>query len=109
MSLIRDRYLDDHRIDGKAVLPGVMGLETMAQMTRAVKGKKINSMLDVAFNTPVKLPKDNDLEIITFAERIGSHIQTELKSKFLGPDGKQLGELRPHFSARMITGRKIPG
>ena len=96
LSLQKDRYLDDHRIDGKAVLPGVMGLETIAEVSRELHGKSVQSMNNIQFKSPVKLPRDNDLEIIIN----GSHPLFTLKSKFLGPDGKQLGNLRDHFDVQ---------
>jgi malonyl CoA-acyl carrier protein transacylase len=108
LSLNRDRYLDDHRIDGKAVLPGVMGLETMSEVSRAINDASVAAIYNIEFASPVKLPRDNDLEIITMAERVGDHLQLSLKSKFLGPDGNQLGDLRNHFNAKMVTGKRIP-
>ena len=109
LSLDKDHYLDDHRIDGKAVFPGAMGIETMAQVARNITGYRVSSMFNIRFISPVKLPRDNHLEIIVESEKINSKIKLILKSKFLGPHGKQLGALRKHFMGIVNTGDKNIG
>ncbi|MCE7737292.1 MAG: acyltransferase domain-containing protein [Candidatus Heimdallarchaeota archaeon] len=107
ISLERDSYLDDHRIEGKAVLPGVMGLETIAEMSRAIEDNTVFHLHDVKFKSPVKLPHDKDLELIISREDETSKYY--LKSKFIGPDGKQLGDLREHFEMITINSNRTPG
>lgn len=109
LSLKKDKYLDDHRIDGKAVLPGVMGLETMVQTYRAFTGNGVSSVHDIEFQSPVKLPRDKDLEVLTFLKKFGKSADLQLKSKFLGSDGKQLGDLRDHFKSKMVSSKWTPG
>ncbi len=103
ISLQRDLYLDHHRIDGKAVLPGVMGLEFMAE-TGAILGGSITEFRNIEFKSPIKLPRDKPLEIsaITSASVSSLSLHFDVKSKFIGPDGKQLGDLREHFSAELV-------
>ncbi|MCY3414055.1 MAG: SDR family NAD(P)-dependent oxidoreductase [Candidatus Heimdallarchaeota archaeon] len=109
LSLRRDLYLDDHRIDGKAVLPGVMGMETMVQTTQAIKNEEVCSIVNIEFASPVKLPRDKDLDIVVQFKDRHSYASLELKSIFVGPDGKQLGDLREHFTADLVYGTRIPG
>ncbi len=37
LSLDYDKYLNDHRVNGTAILPGVMGLEKMAEFLKSNK------------------------------------------------------------------------
>ncbi|MFF4891888.1 SDR family NAD(P)-dependent oxidoreductase [Micromonospora chersina] len=54
LSLGADPYLDDHRIDGAAVLPAVLGLEAMAQAAAALGAKQVPTVIrDVALTRPV--------------------------------------------------------
>jgi len=52
-------FLDNHRIDGTPVLPGVMGMEAFAEAATAlVPGWEVHSIRDVAFLAPFKLYRD---------------------------------------------------
>ncbi|MBK6405102.1 MAG: SDR family NAD(P)-dependent oxidoreductase [Holophagales bacterium] len=52
-------FLFDHRIDGTAVLPGVMGIEAFAEAAAAlVPGFRVASVEDVEFLAPFKLYRD---------------------------------------------------
>jgi hypothetical protein len=52
-------FLDHHRIDGVAVLPGVMGLEAMAEAARvAFPELRVASLEDVTFHAPFKFYRD---------------------------------------------------
>ncbi len=52
-------YLDDHRIDGTPVLPGVMGMEGFAEVARLlVPDLTVASVEDVDFLVPVKFYRD---------------------------------------------------
>ncbi|MGB8859531.1 MAG: SDR family NAD(P)-dependent oxidoreductase [Ilumatobacteraceae bacterium] len=53
-------FLDDHRIDGTPVLPGVMGMEAFAEAAAAlVPGWEVHSLSDVEFLAPFKLYRDD--------------------------------------------------
>ena len=59
----RQRYLDHHRIDGIAVMPGVMGLELFAQAVASLApGVRVRSMTDVRFVSPLKCYRDQPRE-----------------------------------------------
>jgi malonyl CoA-acyl carrier protein transacylase len=52
-------FLDHHRIDGTAVLPGVMGLEAMAEAARvAFPELRVAALEDVDFLAPFKFYRD---------------------------------------------------
>jgi hypothetical protein len=52
-------FLDDHRIDGIALLPGVMGIEGLAEVARlVVPGARVVAVEHVRFDAPVKFYRD---------------------------------------------------
>ena len=52
-------FLDHHRIDGTAVLPGVMGVEAFAEVAQvATPGWRVEAVEDVAFLAPFKFYRD---------------------------------------------------
>ncbi|OLB75827.1 MAG: hypothetical protein AUI14_20275 [Actinobacteria bacterium 13_2_20CM_2_71_6] len=58
LSLGTDPYLADHRIDGVAVLPAVLGLEAMAQAATALGAKPVPAVFeDVRLAAPVTVPE----------------------------------------------------
>ncbi|MEH1014695.1 SDR family NAD(P)-dependent oxidoreductase [Micromonospora sp. CPCC 206060] len=53
-----DPYLADHRLDGTAVFPAVLGLEAMAQATATLRGgREVWSLRDAAFTAPITVPE----------------------------------------------------
>src|SRR5207249_4536954 len=60
----RDPYLDDHAVDGHAVLPAVMGLEAMAQVASALApiGPRI-VISDIEFCRALHVPADAETRI----------------------------------------------
>lgn len=104
LNLERDLYLNDHRIAKTPVLPGVMGIEIFVQTAKHVLGDDVWMLSDMKFQSAVKLLRDQPLEILAEIEPESSRIQ--LKSRFVGKDGKQLGELREHFQGTAHLGVK---
>jgi NAD(P)-dependent dehydrogenase (short-subunit alcohol dehydrogenase family) len=52
-------FLDDHRIEGVSVLPGVMGLEAFAEVAAAsLPGWRVAALEDVQFLAPFKFYRD---------------------------------------------------
>jgi enediyne polyketide synthase len=53
----RDPYLADHRIDGSAVLPAVIGLEAMAQVASALMHRQVARQIEaIAFRQAIVVP-----------------------------------------------------
>jgi enediyne polyketide synthase len=59
----RDPYLDDHRLNGLHVMPGVMLLEAMAQTAIALTGQKPKRFTSVRFTSAVQADIDRDSTI----------------------------------------------
>ncbi|MFG2006793.1 SDR family NAD(P)-dependent oxidoreductase [Spirillospora sp. NPDC048911] len=73
----RQPFLDDHRIDGTPVLPGVMGIEGFAELARlAAPGWHVTAVEDVAFLAPLKFYRDEP--------------RTLTLTAVVGPDGADL-------------------
>ncbi len=61
-------FLDDHRIDGTAVLPGVMGIEAFAEAAAlAVPGAVVAAVEDVSFLAPFKFYRDEPRAVVVRA------------------------------------------
>ena len=55
----RQAFLDDHRIDGTPVLPGVMGMEAFAETAAALApGYAVTALEDVELQAPFKFYRD---------------------------------------------------
>lgn len=66
----RDRYLDDHTIDGVAIMPGVMLIEAMAQIAAVLSpGARLAAAHDVHFYQAVSVPADEPLTVRVSALR----------------------------------------
>ena len=63
-------FLDDHRIDGTPVLPGVMGMEAFAEAARLLVPEwHVVAVEDVDFLTPVKFYRDEPRTLTITARR----------------------------------------
>ncbi len=61
-------FLDDHRIDGTPVLPGVMGIESFAEVAALMyPDHSITAIEDVAFVAPFKFYRDEPRELKVMA------------------------------------------
>jgi NAD(P)-dependent dehydrogenase (short-subunit alcohol dehydrogenase family)/acyl carrier protein len=88
-------FLNDHRIDGVPVMPGVMGLELFAHAALALApGKRVTGVRDVRFAAPLKCYRD---------EKRAAHVTLRLLDT---PHG-----LRAHCtltSVRTLKGTELP-
>ncbi len=84
-------FLDDHRIDGTPVLPGVMGMEAFAETAALLAPDLyVSAVEDVDFLAPVKFYRDEP--------------RTLTVSALLVPDGDGLRAV-----CRLTAERKLPG
>ncbi|MEU3654408.1 SDR family NAD(P)-dependent oxidoreductase [Streptomyces sp. NPDC032161] len=68
LSLGADPYLADHVLDGEALLPGVIGMEAMAQTAAAVTGVwPVAALSDVRFLRPITVPERGTTAVRTAA------------------------------------------
>jgi len=98
-------FLDDHRIDGTAVLPGVMGIEAFAEIARlAYPERTVVRVEDVEFVAPFKFYRDEPRTVVVRARfgRDGDDIVGDCR--FIGRR-KLAGQSEPsetvHFTARV--------
>jgi NAD(P)-dependent dehydrogenase (short-subunit alcohol dehydrogenase family) len=88
-------FLDDHRIDGTPVLPGVMGLEAFAETARLVApGYQVIAVEDVSFAAPLKFYRDEPRSLTVTA--------------LVQPDGKQLVARCQLMAERHLPGQEQP-
>ena len=84
-------FLDHHRIDGTAVLPGVMGMEAFAEAARVlVPDLHVAAVEDVDFRAPLKFYRDEPRTLTVTA--------------LLRPDGDEL-----LAECRLSADRRVPG
>jgi NAD(P)-dependent dehydrogenase (short-subunit alcohol dehydrogenase family)/acyl carrier protein len=90
-------FLDDHRIDGTAVLPGVMGMEAFAEAASLIApaGTRVAAVEDVTFLAPVKFYRDQP-RTVTVTVRLED-----------GPDGELLGRCAL-TAERVLPGQDAP-
>jgi NAD(P)-dependent dehydrogenase (short-subunit alcohol dehydrogenase family) len=91
----RQPFLDDHRIDGTPVLPGVMGIEAFAEAARLLApDHHVVGVEDVAFDAPLKFYRDEPRTITVQA--------------LLRPDGDDLVADAQLSAERMLPGQDEP-
>ncbi len=81
-----DPYLLDHVHGGTPILPGVMGLEAMAQVAAALAGEEgVGRLEDIAFLQAVAVPEQATLRIRVAALRDeGGDVRVALRSESTG-------------------------
>jgi acyl carrier protein len=98
-------FLFDHRIDGTAVLPGVMGIEAFAEAAAAlVPGFRVASVEDVDFLAPFKFYRDEPrtvrIEVILRPAGDGVEAECRLVGRRSLP-GQAEPQETVHFRARV--------
>jgi acyl transferase domain-containing protein/acyl carrier protein len=98
-------FLFDHRIDGTAVLPGVMGIEAFAEAAAALlPGFRVASVEDVDFLAPFKLYRDEPRSVVVEAVLRPSADAVEAECRLVGRRALP-GQAEPqetvHFRARV--------
>jgi phosphopantetheine--protein transferase-like protein len=98
LSLQSDPWIVDHAIDGKPVLPGVIGLELMAATAAmADPGHVYSGATDVEFLAPVKLHGDAVTTVIVRATPADTGVHCTLSSERATRTGRLIST--DHFSA----------
>ena len=92
LGLRPDRYLDDHRVDGHAVLPFAAAMELMAEIgVAAMPGAVLDGLQDIRLLKGITLPQEHPLTVRIDATPTASG---ELQATVSVPD-----ELRPRYRA----------
>ena len=101
-----DLGLDDHRVDGIPLLPGVLGVELMVQGLKMHLGESISELRDVRFQKPVKFFKDEAMDIIIEVHALeDGHAKASLNTELTTPKGKVIS--RTHFVADAFIGERL--
>jgi enediyne polyketide synthase len=107
----RDRFLEDHVLNGSALFPTVFGLEAMAQATAVLTGETeppIVRMEDIRLERPIVVAESKGIEIeiracVAEAEAGGErHVRVGIRTE-------QTGFAVDHFSATVVLGTPRPG
>jgi acyl transferase domain-containing protein len=102
-------FLDDHRIDGIPVLPGVMGMEAFAEAARLLAPDlRVRAIENVAFAAPLKFYRDEPrtLTVQTVLHPDGDEFvaDCQLSAERMLP-GQDSPQRTVHFSGRVrLTG-----
>jgi acyl transferase domain-containing protein/NAD(P)H-dependent flavin oxidoreductase YrpB (nitropropane dioxygenase family)/NAD(P)-dependent dehydrogenase (short-subunit alcohol dehydrogenase family) len=106
--LARDRYLGDHRIDGRPVLPFAVAMELMAELAAgAAPGRPVSGLRTIRLLGGLALEHDRPASVRIDAAPHGDGEEIEVTIK-------PLSEGRPHYRARVQLGdplgpRDLPG
>jgi NAD(P)-dependent dehydrogenase (short-subunit alcohol dehydrogenase family) len=105
-------FLDDHRIDGTALLPGVMGMEAFAEVAQLlVPGWHVVAMEDVDFHAPLKFYRDEPRTLAVTArirpegEELVADCRLEAERQLPGVDAPQR---TMHFTGSVRLSRQRP-
>ncbi|ORT55439.1 type I polyketide synthase [Streptomyces sp. CB03238] len=80
LALGTDPYLAGHRLDGVVWLPGVLGLEAMAQAASAVAGGPLYGARDITWASPVTVPEEGSRTVRVCALHRGDRVEAVLRS-----------------------------
>ncbi|MFN8038356.1 MAG: SDR family NAD(P)-dependent oxidoreductase [Acidimicrobiales bacterium] len=94
-------FLDDHRIDGTPVLPGVMAIEAFAEVAaRLAPDLHLRSITDVDFSAPCKLYRDEPRTLEVHARAVPEGA--------VDGDGDGAGDGGLAVACRLVGRRSLP-
>lgn len=97
IDIATDPYLDDHTLEGTAILPAVLGLEAMAQAAGALSGGDITGFQDVELSQPVTIPSQGARTIrVAALTRSPGVVEAVIRSE-------ETGFAVDHFRARCLS------
>ena len=109
---LQQPFLNDHRIDGTPVLPGVMGMEAFAEAARLlVPDHHVLAVEDVTFSAPLKFYRDEPRTLTVRAvvcpdgDRLVAHCELSAERMLPGHDNPQR---TVHFTGRVRLGAQPP-
>ncbi|MCK5046314.1 MAG: KR domain-containing protein, partial [Candidatus Heimdallarchaeota archaeon] len=103
-SLEDDLYLNHHRFDNVPFLPGVIGLEIFAELTKLAYPKaKLAGFSDVEFKSAIKFTNDKSRILKTRLNYSTKNPDCLIYSEFV-KDGQVVGKPNVHFCAKVVLG-----
>ena len=103
-------FLNDHRIDGTPVLPGVMGIEGFAEAAAALlPGWRVTALEDIELTAPFKFYRDEPRALeLTVLHRDRGDGTLVADCRLLGTRSVPQGEQRTvHFTGRAVLAREL--
>ncbi len=111
----RHPWLNDHVIDGNALLPGVMGIELMAEAAaRLFPGWTVTGLEDLEISLAVKFFPGHPVTLNVSGEALPTTDPAERRavmrigSDFTSPNGRIRLPDRQHYSAIVVLGQSRP-
>ncbi|HQR26927.1 MAG TPA: SDR family NAD(P)-dependent oxidoreductase, partial [Nocardioides sp.] len=110
----RQPFLDHHRIDGTAVLPGVMGMEAFVEAATVLcpPGFTATSVEQVSFATPVKFYRDEPRTLrvtaVTLPDGSGDLVARCVLSAERTVPGREAPLRQVHFTGRVRLSASTP-
>ncbi|MDY6969282.1 MAG: polyketide synthase dehydratase domain-containing protein, partial [Spirochaetota bacterium] len=107
LDIEKDIYLKDHAIENVPYMPAVMGIEAFAEASNLLyPDMQITSMKNIKFELPIKLLKDNPIDIFITVEKDRSSngdlkLMAKIETEFHNKDGIKLGTNKLHFIAEI--------
>ncbi|NYH77677.1 enediyne polyketide synthase [Actinopolyspora biskrensis] len=80
LDLSSDPYGAEHRLDGTAVLPGVVLVEAMTQAASQLAGRTLREVVDLRLDRPVVLPETGSRDIRVCVLRRAGAVEAVLRS-----------------------------
>jgi NAD(P)-dependent dehydrogenase (short-subunit alcohol dehydrogenase family) len=106
------RFLDDHRIDGTPVLPGVMGIEAFAEVARLpFPDLAVVAVEDVAFLAPFKFYRDEPRSLTVEAQFRPDGDTIVAECRLLGSrllPNQEEPQVTVHFTGRVRLAEDAP-
>ena len=94
-------YLDHHRIDGVATLPGVMGMEFFAELaSELVPNSSVTGFAEIAFSSPIRFHRDAPLKLIVEARRMETEVVCSLSTERVLRTGRV--QRTTHFEGKVL-------
>ena len=100
-----DPYLGDHRIDGLAVLPAVVGLEAMAQAATALAGHPLREAHGVMLDRPITVPDGGTRTLRVCALHHDDAIEAVVRSE---ETSYRVDHFRARFPLRSTEHPEVP-
>ena len=107
----RDLFLNDHRYEGRELVPGVMGYELMSAAAMVLTGEPVAEVRDVRFERALKLAHSEPIRALATAQMAGQQdgcavVEVQVSSERVARTGKTIRQ--HHFRARVLCGSPLP-
>jgi 3-hydroxymyristoyl/3-hydroxydecanoyl-(acyl carrier protein) dehydratase len=96
---IRDVFLREHLMLKRPLLPGVIGLELLAQAAAAAaKSSRVSSLRNIRIHQGMRFLNDDPRDVNVFVRPAGRHWEAELRADFKDRAGRTVDAQRVHVT-----------